>query len=231
MNKYFPIIMLAGALFCGCKKTSPTPGSAYVLDQKNVSLHYDQQHQFAVTANQNSAAVPAITWKVSDTTIGNIDVNGLFKAKKIGTDTITATGQNLKLNAIVTVAPYYELFKEPYFVLGADTSTVKANETRKFSAKDEDKVTGEDRIIFSYHGENANITTVTYTFVNNKLVGCILYLTGNNDLTFINKLMTFYAERYRLDVIASPTYEAFYGPKPAYIEVDANNLDNITVSY
>ena len=70
-----------------------------------------------------------------------------------------------------------------------------------------------------------------YEFDNDQLLGVSLYLTGNNDLSFVSKLMTFYAERHQLDAISSPTYEVFYAPYSGYIIVDAPNLDNIMVSY
>ena len=217
---------------CSCKKsTAPSPATVYVIDQNAVSIYYDQQHQFAVTLNGTGTASSTVSWKTSDTTRGKIDGNGLFKAKQIGTDTVTGTGQGFKVTAVVAVVPYYQLFQEPYFILNADTSVIKARETRKLGNRDESTITGEDRVNFTYNGENSNLLSVEYEFDNDQLLGVSLYLTGNNDLSFVSKLMTFYAERHPLDAISSPTYEVFYAPYSGYIIVDATNLDNIMVSY
>lgn len=198
MKKIFTILFGCTIMaLASCKKDKgETPVTKIDIDQTAVTMHYDEQHQFALSSNTTTMPTSA-SWSSSDTTVGTINSKGLFSAKKIGTTTITAAGTGYTLTAAVTVAPYYNLFQEPYAVLGTDSVTVRTKEARKFAGKLNLGVSSyEEDVLISYYGENTNVNLVQYGFVNNKLNNTAVELVTNNDKSYVDKVMTFFKERY-----------------------------------
>ncbi|GAB2684825.1 hypothetical protein GCM10027037_02650 [Mucilaginibacter koreensis] len=235
MKKYLILIVLLYTAIAGCKKESGTePGStAYSIDQTAVTVNYDGQHQFAINSSTGGSSTIAATWSSSDTTVGTINSAGLFKAKRVGTTTVKAAGSNLDLSSTVTVAPYYQLYQEPYRLYNSDTTALKAKEIRTIIGRYRYADLVQVQFLLSYKGENSNLSAVQYNFIDNKETSASLTLTGNNDLTYIAKLMAFYRERYPVYLINSASYQIFKGvdnPKEL-ITVDARILNNISVTY
>ena len=110
MKNLLYFLFLFSFIIVSCSKKDPKP--AYKIDSENLSLHYDGSHQFEITLNGQTES-PA--WSSSDTTVGKIDQSGYFEAKKIGTVVITGSLADYTVKSTVTVIPYSDLRKEPFY--------------------------------------------------------------------------------------------------------------------
>jgi hypothetical protein len=205
MKSAFYALAFFALLLSSCsKKDSESKPLPYKIDKENVALHYDETHQFLVTQGAVEIDAKTITWKSSDESVATIDANGKLSGKKIGMVTLTATSGSLNLKSTVTIIPYSNLCKEPYFEDGTTIATTKSKETRPLA--------NETATSLLYTGENAKLRNAMYLFTDNKMTSGSLLLTTSTDV--INESAKFYKERYTYLGMESDTY--FYG--------DNNNL-------
>jgi hypothetical protein len=205
MKSAFYALAFFSLLLSSCsKKDSDSKPIPYKIDKENIALHYDETYQFLVTQGTVEINPKTITWKSSDESVATVDANGKLSGKKIGMVTLTATSGSLNLKSTVTIIPYSNLCKEPYFEDGATIATTKGRETRPLA--------NETATNLLYTGENAKLRNAMYIFANNKMTSGSLLLTTSTDV--INESAKFYKERYTYLGTESDTY--FYG--------DNNNL-------
>lgn len=184
MKSQFSIILTVFAfLISSCSKDSPEPEA--VLNQSDVTLHYDEDFQFVVTKGDESVAFSTLTVSVSNEHVGEVTSTGLFEAKRVGETTINITGQGISLTAKVTVKPYHTLFSDPYLNFGDSKASVKGFEKRNLEAEIQDALL--------YKGENANIRNVMYTFDSGELFSTYVLFTSTS---FIETTATYYQERF-----------------------------------
>src|SRR5690606_30464216 len=128
----FLLVLTAAVVFAACKKDS---ASSLSLNETKVALHYDEEFQFEVTKGGDVIPFSALTSSSSDENVGDLSNSGLFVANRIGTTTITISGEGGKVTAEVTVEPYHELFEEPVLEFGASKEAVKGKESRSLAAE------------------------------------------------------------------------------------------------
>lgn len=181
-------LLLIPFLLFACSKNEP-PKPAVTVDMPEVSMHYDESHQFVL--NQGSVRVQTsdYTWTHSNTDAGTISTEGLFTAKHIGETLIKGTSKTNTsdvINAKVTVMPYYTTWKKVITDWGFNKASVKLAETRSLLSDD---ATG-----LTYYGENDKVRGVIYLFDSNKLnsVGVL----PENTSAVAKETATFLKERY-----------------------------------
>lgn len=202
MKSAFYAIAILGLSLSSCSKNDMESPS-YKMD-KEIAIHYDETHQFIITQGNTELNAKTLNWKSSDESVATVDANGKLSGKKIGMITLTATSGNIKLTSTVTVVPYSNLCKEPYFQAGANIATTKGRELRPLA--------GETATSLIYAGENSKLRNVLYLFTDYKMTSGTLLLATTNEV--INESARFYKERYTYLGMENDTY--FYG--------DGNNL-------
>lgn len=81
---------------------SPYDGIQFAISNKSIKLYKGYSKQLSVTAKPQNAKYP-LKWKSSNKNVATVNSNGLVRARKIGTATITATAGDTKLICTVTV--------------------------------------------------------------------------------------------------------------------------------
>lgn len=191
--------LLIGAAICaflitGCSKSNDGPN--YQIDQKEVSMYYDDTHQFKVTSGSTTMNTSSDPWKSSDESVGTIDGHGLFTAKKIGTTTITCKSTSFDVVAEVSVTPYSTLCVEPVVDFGTSIASVKSKEKRTIVSE----VSGG----VLYKGENSKVRNVMYVFEDGGLKASLLMINGANAV--IEESAKFLAERYTFEGTSDNVY-------------------------
>jgi hypothetical protein len=205
MKSAFYTLAFIGLLLSSCsKKDSESKPLPYKIDTENVALHYDETHQFLVTQGTIEINAKTISWISSDESVATVDANGKLSGKKLGMVTLTATSGSLNLKSTVTIIPYSNLCREPYFEDGATVAVTKGRETRLLA--------NETATSLLYTGENTKLRNAMYLFTDNKMTSASLLLANTTDV--INESAKFYKERYTYLGTEKDTY--FYG--------DNNNL-------
>ncbi|WP_256004866.1 Ig-like domain-containing protein [Pedobacter deserti] len=187
MKKQLLALVTLSILFVACsKKKESTP--KLMLDLNELSLKFDKEHQFKVTLDGQAVDGATVNWTSSDERTGTIGGTGLFKAKRIGTTTITAKRGEEVLTATVDVTPYSTFFVEPYIDFTASKAVIKTKEKRLLAPNGEDA----DELLFI--GENNKIQNVFYAFENGTLLGAMAVF--NTSTLTSDELAKFYLERY-----------------------------------
>ncbi|WP_420154233.1 Ig-like domain-containing protein [Siphonobacter sp.] len=185
MKHLFLIVSLLW-VFTSCSKKDEAP--AVVINQPQLQVHFDEEHQFALTQGNNTLDASQYKWTSSNETVGTVDATGKFSGNRIGETTITGTsadGKN-RVESKVTVIPYVNAFaKEPVMDFGNSKATVKSKETRE--------LVGEETQVLAYKGENEKVVLVGYYFENAALVQSNLYFANTNKQ---DDIVNYYAERY-----------------------------------
>ena len=182
-----PLVLL---IFSCSKDKEDSPEPTTFIDSATLELKYDKQHQFVVTKGTEVLDASTIKWNSSDTLVGKVDTKGNFKGRKIGTTTITGTINGKTVESKITITPYSSSFKEPYLGFGADISTVKSNETRKFIA--------ELTSSLSFEGDNSKIRAVLYLLdTSKKMTSAGIFF--ENSSAMVTDVTTFYKERYPIN--------------------------------
>ncbi|MEJ7558279.1 MAG: Ig-like domain-containing protein [Pedobacter sp.] len=188
MKKHLLTLVAFSLILSACSKKESTPEST--IDATELTLNYDKEHQFSVKQGNNDIDESTYVWKSSDVTIGTIETSGLFKGKRIGKTTVTATKDGKTLTSQITINPYSTLFTEPYIDFTFTKANVKSKETRTLATG------GEDATSLMYNGENTKISNIFYSFKNNLLEGSIVVFNTANIVP--QDFGTFYLERYTL---------------------------------
>ncbi len=186
MKKQLLALVTLSILFVACSKKESTP--KLMLDLHELSLKFDKEHQFKVTLDGQAVDGATVNWTSSDERTGTIGGTGLFKAKRIGTTTITAKRGEEVLTATVDVTPYATFFTEPYVDFTASKAVIKTKEKRLLAPN------GEEADGLLYIGENNKIQNVLYAFENGTLLGAMAVFK-TSALTS-DELAKFYLERY-----------------------------------
>jgi hypothetical protein len=206
MKSTFFAFALIGILLTSCSKKNNEAAPAYKIDTENVSVHFDEKHQFTVTQGNVEINAKSITWSSSDQSVATIDENGLLSGKKIGTVTLTASSAGkFSFKSTVTVIPYSTLCQEPYFEDGASITTTKNKEKRSLA--------GETATSLLFLGENAKVRNTVYIFKDGKMTSAAL-LFANTD-ALVQETAKFYKERYTY--LGSENNVIFYGDGNALI--------------
>lgn len=199
MSKITIILSLLFLLTACSKKggDNPTPASI-TLDATDVSLHYDETHQFSLKQGNNNISASAYTWTSSDVNIGTVDANGAFTAKKIGTTTIRATKGGDAFESQVTVVPYSTICKEPYWDFSDNISSTKGKETRTLASQTS---TG-----LIYTGENDKVRNIMYLYdaTSGKMTAAAILFT--NTTAVVDESSKFFKERYTYVGVSGSVY-------------------------
>lgn len=186
MKHLFFIVSLLW-VFTSCSKKDEAP--AVAINQPQLQVHFDEEHQFALTQGNNTLDASQYKWTSSDETVGTVDAAGKFSGNRIGETTITGTsadGKN-RVESKVTVIPYVASFvKEPVLDFGNSKATVKSKETRTLMNENDNSL--------EYQAENTKLRGVGYIFQNAALIGSVLFLTQTNEVA--QEAARYYAERY-----------------------------------
>lgn len=189
MKHLFLIVSLLW-VFTSCSKKDEAP--AVVINQPQLQVHFDEEHQFALTQGNNTLDASQYKWTSSNETVGTVDAAGKFSGNRIGETTITGTsadGKN-RVESKVTVIPYVASFvKEPVLDFGNSIATVKSKETRQ--------ILTDSTNVLEYRGENTKLRGVGYIFDKAALVGSILFLANTEAVA--TEAVTYYAERYDVE--------------------------------
>lgn len=188
--KKIVLFMLVCLSVVSCKKDSSSP--ALALDNTSLELNYDKEHQFVAKKGNENITAASVKWTSSDVTVGTIDGNGLFKAKKIGKTVIKADDAQCE----VTIAPYSNLCKEPIVDFTASMAVVKGKETRKLES--------ETSTGLLYVGDNLKIRNVMYIFENSKLNAAAILMA--NTSAVVEESSNFFKERYTLLMVDGGAY-------------------------
>lgn len=184
MKKHLLTLLFPVLLIISCGKNDDKPGTT--LDQHEVSLNYDQTHQFKISEGGTALDASKVTWTSSDIHVGTIDAAGLFTAHKIGTTTIKAVTNGSTLTSEVTVIPYSELCVEPITEFGISLATVKSREKRAMLE--------QTTTALLYKGENPKVLNVIYSFNASALESSILLFSPTSEV--VEESARFFAERY-----------------------------------
>lgn len=214
MRKTALAFMVLALLFTGCSKSdSDQPEPTIKIAAKSTEINYDETTQMSV----NVGSATDYTWISSDEFVGTIDANGVFTAAHIGNTTITAEKNGKQATEDITVNPKQTLFDEPFMLLGASKSEIKAKETRE--------IAGETENVIGYKDPSASIRAgILYEFDDDgKLSAVVIPLTETSSNA--TKIGTFYDERYQLIANLDGTFVFSEKDKKYSVALQANNED------
>jgi len=184
MKKQLLTLLALAVILTSCSKKEPEP--EYSLDQTDLELNYDKEHQFTIKLGSKDINESEFTWTSTDETVGYVSTSGLFNAYRIGKTTVKAVGANVTLTAVITVAPYSTLCAEPFIQYGATKSLIKSKETRTLQE--------ETATALYYRGENAKVKNVLYGFPEGPLHSMVLVFTDTEAV--VKESIKFFSERY-----------------------------------
>jgi hypothetical protein len=188
-------------ILVSCSKKEDTP--KLMLDLNELSLKFDQEHQFKITQGGEEVDASTYEWTSSDEITGSVGGGGLFQASRIGKSTVTAKRGDESVSAQITVVHYTSFFAEPYIDFNANKATIKSREARELSQN------GETADALLYAGENNKISNVLYRFENGVLLGAaVVFNTPNINL---EETATFFLERYAFIGEIEETYYFAFG--------------------
>lgn len=185
MKHLIPHLLIV-LIFLGCKDPGPAPA----IDTAAIDLKYDNIHQFEIKKGNAGLAPSKYKWASSNEKVGTIDVNGLFKARKIGQTKITAVADGKTFESNVTISPYNTFVVEPIVNFSLDKPAIKVRETGDVLYE------GDNWIYFERDTES--LRRVGYFFENGKLAYSVLLFnyTLANMASNAAKFATYYNERY-----------------------------------
>ncbi|MBE9462435.1 Ig-like domain-containing protein [Dyadobacter subterraneus] len=182
MNKGLLLLLISASWFVSCSKEAEPESK---IDSDVVELKYNQSHQFVIKKGNEILPGSSFNWNSSDDNVGTISTDGNFKARKIGSSTITARLKDQTFKSRIIVSEYSSLVREPDFQFGQDKATTKLI-TNKF-------LTQESENVLIYNG-GPSLNRIIYIFEYDNLVGVIMDFA---DTEAVEKEVTlFYKERY-----------------------------------
>lgn len=99
------ITATAGELNATCEITvEPTPVTSISLNKNSETLRAGQSVTLTATVSPDDATDKSVTWSTSDASVATVK-NGVVKALKVGTATITATAGEMSAECEITVEP------------------------------------------------------------------------------------------------------------------------------
>ncbi|WP_292522465.1 Ig-like domain-containing protein [Methanoculleus sp.] len=105
------------------------------IDPSAATLAINETETFRATVLDQFGAEMTnvtVTWTSSNTTVGEIDTEGVFTALAVGTTTVTATADNVSAEAAVTVAEEVPALES--IEIEPSATTLQVNETEEFAA-------------------------------------------------------------------------------------------------
>jgi hypothetical protein len=206
MKQILQNVLLLLALFTvmSCKKATQEPEAT--LNQKDISLHYNETFTFEVKKGNNVIDFSTLTTSSSDEFVGTINNQGVFEANTIGETTIKIMGDGVNLTAKVTVTPIQNLFEEPITNFLFNKSQIKSAEKRN--------LLNETATGLLYDGENNLLEYVIYILTNQGYLSSSAMLFPLNS-TLPERLAVFYAERYNI-IGELDNYFYFANPRENY---------------
>ncbi|MCF2444092.1 Ig-like domain-containing protein [Dyadobacter sp. CY345] len=181
------LFLLLAVLSVACSKDEDAE-PATVLSDSNLTLRFDDTHQYTLTKGTETVNATNFKWTSSDTLVGRIDQSGKFSGRRIGQTIVKAVSTDGKttVESKVTIDPYSTLCTEPVLDFNANQAAVKAKEKRT--------LVGEDTSAIEYSGENAKLRGVAYLFTKNALTHSLLAFTETQAVA--DEAVQFLAERY-----------------------------------
>jgi uncharacterized protein YjdB len=151
MNKFL-LIALFAIFFYGCKKDEVA--ETILIDQKENSMNSADTKQLTLTYSDDGLKTKSYNWTSRDENVVTVSGSGFITGVRVGETyvLVSSTDGTLKDSTKVKIIAKYNLYKEPYLVLGSTMSEVKAKETRVLT-------TTQSTSLF-YGGENSNVRTV-----------------------------------------------------------------------
>lgn len=180
------LCLLILSIFVSCNK-DPSPGVQFNTPQ--LDLHYDQQHQFTISEDAAGLDPHTFSWSSEDQTVGTIEADGKFTARKVGKTIVRAVSADGKMSIAgnVTVTPYSLLFTEPVILWGASQTQVQTAEKRK--------ALENTPYYLSFNGETSLIKKAEYYFSpDRKLSSANIFL--ENDSQTYQQAVLYLKERY-----------------------------------
>lgn len=114
-------------------KEKTIPVTSLSLDKKELSLTVGQTYTLAATIKPNNASNKNITWTSNNTSVATVE-NGKVVAVNAGSATITATTQDGKLKATVTVKVQKKTVSVTSVKLSSDTLSLTVGESKSITA-------------------------------------------------------------------------------------------------
>ncbi len=86
---------------------NPESVASIIVSPSNASISMNSTQQFNASAfdSYNNSVPVNFTWSVSNSTVGSVDVNGLFTSSSVGTTDVTASNGSVNGSASVIVIP------------------------------------------------------------------------------------------------------------------------------
>ena len=168
INLFWIALVLSAIIFTSCP---PPPEAVAVtgvsLSQSRLALAIDESVALTATVSPENATNKNISWSSSDETVATVDTNGLVKAQKAGTATITVKTEDGEKTAACSVA-----VKPVISVTG-----VKLNYTQIYGDHGESFI-----LTATVEPSNASNKTVTWTTSNGSIATVdngIVTMTGS----------------------------------------------------
>ncbi|OZI09195.1 hypothetical protein BWI93_05160 [Siphonobacter sp. BAB-5385] len=202
MKSYLPLLFALTLVACGKDSSEP----ALKIDASEVSLHYDETHQFALKKGETAVTASDYMWTSANKDIAEVDASGELEAGIVGETKVTAVAKSGSGNveSTVKVIPYYTTCKEPVITFGISQAALKPLETR--TQYGTSTATG---MVFT--GENSKLKNVIYLFENNALTSSTLVFGFDSSLA--KEVATFFLERYKPLGTANGVYFFTVSPK------------------
>jgi len=165
------------------------PGPRVVVDSPQLDLKYDQQHQFKLFEGGEELEPHTFGWKSDDETVGTVDANGKFTARRVGETIVQAVSPDgeMQIESKVTVTPYSLLYTEPVLLWGASQAQVKAGEKRK--------VFESTPYYLAFTGETTLVTKAEYYFSQDQKLSLANIYLGNTPEAY-EEAVLYLKERY-----------------------------------
>lgn len=220
MKHLLPFLLVIVLLSCSKDNEPELP---IAIDKPATALKYDKTYQFHLTQGNSAVDPTKFTWTSADNNVGTIDANGLFKAKRIGETSVTASSKEkiLSLKSSVTVLPYSTAWVEPVYTFNINKASVKLQEKRTLF--------DEKANFLGYFGESNNVRTVIYTFESDKLQSVTVFL--QNTTAMVDEAATFLKERYEYKGTLNSVYFFTETSKNLVIAISVDPTSGLNVLY
>lgn len=177
---------------CTVTVTNPTiPVTSVKITSGNKTLLAGKSVSLAATVSPKNATNGGVTWKSSDVKLATVNQNGVVKAIKAGTVTITAVSKdNAKLASSVkiTIKPVKVVITKASGKKGSATIKFKkASGANKYSVVIK---TSKGKKIVSTSTNKLNVTLKSKKLVKGKYVACVSYTVNKISSDVTNKSFT-----------------------------------------
>lgn len=174
MKKLLFMMFILTSLSClsSCSKEDD-----FTITKSDYVLYHDEKATISGTGNFDK-----LVWNSDNDFVATI-TGGTISANTIGTTSIVASAENLKIN--VTVKPKHNLYEEPDISWGTSMSSIKSKYGTPYSSSSSSLL---------YKTNNSYAPYILYGFTNGKLSLSSVVL--KNSTYVVDKIADFLLERY-----------------------------------